>query len=154
MEKLREWLFGVTACALFVSFIRELLPQNAAGGAARFAGGLILLLALLRPLGPLATENFEFDIAEYREKLEKTTEKLKTESSVSLSDSIAARAEEYIEANAARFNLVVRAEVQVEPESFAIERIILTGEESEEFSHWIEDTFAADKEQVIWNQVG
>jgi stage III sporulation protein AF len=51
IEGLRIWLLGVIAAAFVTAILDGLLPKTAAGTIGKVAGGLILLLALLRPVG-------------------------------------------------------------------------------------------------------
>lgn len=49
-EWLREWLLGVVAAAMAVALIQSLTPKGTVGKIGRLAGGLLLLLAIVRPL--------------------------------------------------------------------------------------------------------
>ena len=51
MDALRTWLYGVFCAALLLTLTQGLLPKGKLRSLASLAGGLILLLALLRPLG-------------------------------------------------------------------------------------------------------
>ncbi len=50
MSILRNWLLGVTAAALAVSLAQALTPDGAVKKVGRLVGGLVLLLAVTRPL--------------------------------------------------------------------------------------------------------
>ena len=56
MDLLRIWLTGVIAVALLLSVIYALLPAGKLRSVVRFTGGLVLLLAVLRPLVGMDTE--------------------------------------------------------------------------------------------------
>ncbi|MCI8651110.1 MAG: stage III sporulation protein AF [Oscillospiraceae bacterium] len=53
MNGLREWLLGVVAAALAVSLAQSLTPDGTVKRVGRLVGGLVLLLAVVRPLGAL-----------------------------------------------------------------------------------------------------
>lgn len=53
MEIFRTWLLGIIASALFLAVVYHLVPAGKLRSAVRFSGGLVLLLALLGPLGHL-----------------------------------------------------------------------------------------------------
>lgn len=50
MTALKDWLLGVTAAALAVSLAQALTPEGTVKKIGRLAGGLVLLLAAVRPL--------------------------------------------------------------------------------------------------------
>ncbi len=50
---MKAYLIGLTAAAILAALIRRLAPNNAAGRAARLGAGLLILTALLRPLGKM-----------------------------------------------------------------------------------------------------
>lgn len=50
MEWLRGWLLGVTAAALAVALAQALTPEGTVKKVGRLVGGLVLLLAVARPL--------------------------------------------------------------------------------------------------------
>lgn len=53
MSAWREWLLGVVAAALAVSLAQALTPEGSVKRVGRLVGGLVLLLAVLRPLTTL-----------------------------------------------------------------------------------------------------
>lgn len=53
MNALRQWLLGIVAAALGVSLAQALTPEGTVKKVERLLGGLVLLLAVLRPLGTL-----------------------------------------------------------------------------------------------------
>lgn len=50
MTALKDWLLGVTAAALAVSLAQALTPEGTVKKIGRLVGGLVLLLAAVRPL--------------------------------------------------------------------------------------------------------
>ena len=46
----REWLLGVLCAAVLAALADRLSPQGAAGKIGRMAGGLLLLIAVVRPV--------------------------------------------------------------------------------------------------------
>lgn len=59
MAFLREWLLGVTAAALAVALAQSLTPEGTVKKVGKLVGGLILLLAVTRPLAGLAPAALE-----------------------------------------------------------------------------------------------
>lgn len=54
MSFLRQWLLGITAAALAVALAQALTPEGTVKKLLRLTGGLVLLLAVVRPLKGLA----------------------------------------------------------------------------------------------------
>ena len=50
MSALRDWLLGVTAAALAVALAQALTPEGAVKKVGRLVGGMVLLLAVAKPL--------------------------------------------------------------------------------------------------------
>lgn len=46
---IKDWLLGITACALAVSLAQALTPEGTVKKVGRLVGGLVLLLAAVRP---------------------------------------------------------------------------------------------------------
>ena len=54
MSFLRQWLLGITAAALAAALAQALTPEGTVKKLLRLTGGLVLLLAVVRPLKGLA----------------------------------------------------------------------------------------------------
>ena len=87
MTFLRSWLLSVTACAVGGTMKKIV----------RFVGGMVLMLAMLRPLLSLTFDLPELDGGHYREAVEALKETLNAEQDSALGDSIAAQTQAYIE---------------------------------------------------------
>lgn len=59
MSALREWLLGMVAAALAVALAQALTPEGTVKKVGRLIGGLVLLLAAVRPLTGLLSESRE-----------------------------------------------------------------------------------------------
>ena len=70
MTFLRSWLLSVTACAVLVSIVQQLTDGGAMKKIVRFVGGMVLMLAMLRPLLSLTFDLPELDGGHYREAVE------------------------------------------------------------------------------------
>ncbi len=57
MTFFRDWLLGIVAAALAVALAQALTPEGAVKKASRLAGGLVLLLAVVKPLTAFAPED-------------------------------------------------------------------------------------------------
>ena len=84
MEFLRNWLIGITAAAIILALADILMPEGSVKRIGKFAGGLLLMLAILRPVLSLDYEvlagslaNFRYEVQEYSMSLEIENERLK-----------------------------------------------------------------------------
>ena len=136
MTFLRSWLLSVTACAVLVSIVQQLTDGGAMKKIVRFVGGMVLMLAMLRPLLSLTFDLPELDGGHYS----------------ALGDSIAAQTQAYIEDKASSLGLSVRAEVQTAlrdgvpfPDS-----VTLYGENSAALGAYIVQELGIAEENQLW----
>ena len=94
MDALRTWLYGVFCAALLLTLTQGLLPKGKLRSLASLAGGLILLLALLRPLG--VGRNWDWDASAFQAEVERRQEELHSERQAQLAAIIAEETEAYI----------------------------------------------------------
>lgn len=83
MNALKDWLLGVTAVALAVSLAQALTPEGTVKKVGRLVGGLVLLLAAVRPLmgwegAPLGGLSLSPDPAAVEEAAQSGTQVMKT----------------------------------------------------------------------------
>lgn len=69
MELLRNWILAVTGAALLLGVADALMPQGTVKQVGKLTGGLIMVLALLQPLGSFTWGNLEFPETNTREDL-------------------------------------------------------------------------------------
>ena len=149
MTFLRSWLLSVTACAVLVSIVQQLTDGGAMKKIVRFVGGMVLMLAMLRPLLSLTFDLPELDGGHYREALKET---LRAEQDSTLSDSIAARMQAYIEDKASSLGLSVRAEVQTALQGGVPlpDAVTLYGTKSAALSAYIVQELGIAEENQLW----
>ena len=152
MTFLRSWLLSVTACAVLVSIAQQLTDGGTMKKVVRFVGGMVLMLAMLRPLLSLTFDLPELDGENYREAVEALKETLSAEQDSALSNSIAAQTQAYIEDKASSFGLSMRAEVQTAlrdgvplPDS-----VTLYGTKSAALSAYIAQELGIAEEKQLW----
>lgn len=152
MTFLRSWLLSVTACAVLVSIAQQLTDGGTMKKIVRFVGGMVLMLAMLRPLLSLTFDLPELDGENYREAVEALKETLSAEQDSALSNSIAAQTQAYIEDKASSFGLSMRAEVQTAlrdgvplPDS-----VTLYGTKSAALSAYIAQELGIAEEKQLW----
>ena len=136
MAFLRQWLLGVVSCAFLVSLLDQLTPEGSVQKLARFSGGLVLILCMLRPLGTAEPWELALDLDGLSADRAALEEQYRDVSGQSLAAVIAERTGAYIEDKAHALGAEVTAEVTVREEdgAFIPDRAVLFGEENAELS--------------------
>lgn len=152
MTFLRQWLLGVIACALLVSLAEQLCPPGSVRKVLRLTGGLLLTLAMLRPLATIDAGGLAWDAGSYREAVARLELELVAARENALSDGIAAELEAYIEDKAACLGAEVRAEVHMGSANGvpAPESVTLRGAYSAALSEAIASELGVAKEKQTW----
>ncbi|MBQ1675059.1 MAG: stage III sporulation protein AF [Oscillospiraceae bacterium] len=78
MELFRGWLLGIVATALILAVIYTLVPSGKFRTTARFTGGLVLLLAVLGPLGRL-NPGWDMTFSDYADQIQRQIDGYRTE---------------------------------------------------------------------------
>ena len=113
MAFLRQWLLGVVSCAFLVSLLDQLTPEGSVRKLARFSGGLVLILCMLRPLGTAEPWELALDLDGFSADRAALEEQYRDVSGQSLAAVIAERTGAYIEDKAHALGTEVTAEVTV-----------------------------------------
>lgn len=152
MTYLRAWLMSVVASAVLVSIAEQLTDGAAMRRAVRFVGGLLLMLALLRPLLRLELALPELTPDDYRAAVETLERELSAQRSDALSSSIAGRTQAYIEDKADELGLAVRAVVALEEHDGVPlpESVTLYGRKNEVLGAYIARELGIAEEKQVW----
>jgi hypothetical protein len=156
MSFLRQWLLGIVGCALVISLAQRACTNESMRAVMRFAGGLTLVLCLVQPLRGAAADALLPDIGAYRAEAAQRESELRVQYEAALSESIAQRTDEYIEAEAQRHGLAVRAEVRVQSVDGVLQPVQTTlhGPYSAALAEWIEATLGITEEAQQWTANG
>lgn len=130
MEEIREWLLGVTVCAVLLNLIRPFVPKGTAGEAAKFSMGLVLLLSLLAPLQRVEFSELSWEFSTYERQLDSTKKELEQERQKAVKQSIERRTEEYIATKGLRASV----EAEWEEGAWLPRHAVLYGKRTEEMS--------------------
>ncbi len=134
---------------MLVSMIWQLCPDGAVRQIARFAGGLLLLCALLRPLAAWEPPDRLWDAAGYRAAVTQSENELAHEAQNSFASGIARELEAYIEDKAHGLGAQVRAEVRADSRGVP-EGVTLYGAYNAALSELIERELGVAKEKQVW----
>ena len=156
MTILRSWLLGVVACALLVSACEQLTDGGTMKKIVRFVGGMLLMLALLRPLLRIDLTDLAVNAGAYREAVAQLEEELGAQRQRELSARIAAQTGAYIEDKAASLGASIRAVVTTEERGSVPlpASVTLYGEENAEIGAYIERELGIAKEDQLWITTG
>ncbi|MEA4955601.1 MAG: stage III sporulation protein AF [Pseudoflavonifractor sp.] len=111
MTFLKEWLMGVVAAALGVALAQALTPEGTVKKVGRLVGGLVLLLAVIGPLGRLDPEDLAVTAAAYADIDQEEAEQGSEEVMKTL---IAQKSGAYIEDKGTALGCVCTAAVEVQ----------------------------------------
>ena len=152
MAFLRQWLLGVVSCAFLVSLLDQLTPEGSVRKLARFSGGLVLILCMLRPLGTAEPRELALDLDGLSADRAALEEQYRDVSGQSLAAVIAERTGAYIEDKAHALGTEVTAEVTVREEdgAFIPDRAVLFGEENAELSVLLTQELGIAPERQEW----
>lgn len=144
MDWIRQWLTGVTAAAMLAAAAKSLLPGGAAGKIAGLTGGLVLLLAVLRPVGGLDEGRLEAAFAPYRGAWTDYEAALPETGGDSWMQAVIEEScGEYIEGKAGQEGILCRADVTC-GETGKPERIVLRGSWTRGQQAWLEEMIERD----------
>ena len=131
MELIRSWLIGVTAAALIAALADSLTPEGAAKKIGKLAGGLLILIAVLKPLVGLDYGALAGALANYHIQTEGYSRALEDENERLIKIIIAEQTAAYIQDKAAELGAVCTAEVTCtagEDGSFYPASVVIYGE--------------------------
>ena len=111
MTFLKEWLMGVVAAALAVALAQALTPEGTVKKVGRLVGGLVLLLAVVGPVGRLNPEDLAVAAAAYSVTDQEEAEQGGEEVMKTL---IAQKAGAYIEDKGGTLGCICTADVEVQ----------------------------------------
>lgn len=111
MEALRDWLLGVLAASLLTAVALAMMPDGPVRSVGRLLGGLLLFLAVVRPVLGFDYGALQDILAGYTAELEETGQAL-VETQEQLTESIIAQGTDaYIQDKTAELALDCRVEV-------------------------------------------
>lgn len=162
IELIRTWLIGITCAAIVVALCESLAPSGAVRKVGRFAGGLVLLIAVLQPFLTLDMRDLSGFLNEYRIEAGDYSTELETENEKLMKNIIEEQTGAYILDKAAALG-IDSCEVSVEAAAagdgeYPIpEAVTVTGNLSENqrsaLSRQIEADLAIPAQRQIWEDV-
>ena len=157
MEGLRQWLLGITLTAFAAGLARQMAPEGREQAAVRLVGGLLLVLAILRPLGSWDWEGLSLEAGAFRQETLQQTENYEEEQIAALSAIIAEKTAAYIWDKAEELGLSCEVEVTVTAGESGIplpDTAIITGPYDPGLSALIEKEVGIPAGKQIWENIG
>ncbi len=146
MGAAREWLTAVVLVTVVLSVAQQLLPEGTLRQLGSFLGGLILLVALLRPL--LGAELERLDLEPWYRAVEERQAELETASGKELAALIEARTESYISEQTGVDAAVVTGLQNGVP---VPEEVHLAAPYAPEIAVWLATEVGIPEERQVWN---
>lgn len=160
VELLGKWLMGVTCAAMILALAEGLSPAGGPKRAARLAGGLLLLLAVVKPLLELDGTALTQAMTEYRLDAEVSAQALEGENKTLMKDIIEAQSAAYIQDKAAALGISCQVQVEAdEAADYPIPKVVtvtgtLTREERQRLTEQIEADFAIPADRQYYESGG
>ena len=155
MAALREWLTSIVAVSMLLCVAQLLIPEGTLRKIGGFAGGLILLLVLLRPILGAEVEQLTVDFEDYRTAIEEQSAVMQEEQETELAGRIAQRTAAYISDKAEALKLCVEVQVETEADADGIpvpSTVEIRGMRSEELAMWMEQELDIPMERQVWHE--
>lgn len=154
---IRGWLLSIAAVTLFLTLVQLLTPEGTLRKIAGFTGGLLLLTALLRPLGQIDFGWLGLELSDYSEMIEEQTAELTRQEKETLAGRIAEQTAAYISDKADALGLGnVTAQVKTAPgadgETPIPDSAELTGPYSQALADWIAGELGIPAERQVWHE--
>lgn len=143
----RQWLLGVVAAALAAALADCLISQASLRRLARLAGGVLMALALLRPLGTLA--GVSLSLEDWRGRREALEAQYRSAQDETLTAIIEEETAAYIVDKAAELGLETRVRVRAAERGASLE-VWLTIPRAEALARWLEETLSIPAEAQHW----
>ena len=151
---LRTWLLSIIAAGLVLSILYALLPKGRLRPIVRTAGGVVLMLVILRPLTELDLEGFAVSYDDYAREIRELTEQYRAADTAELAAIIERETAAYISDKAATLGLTVTARVETETGEDGIpipSAVEVDGPRSPELETYIAQELGIPPERQVWN---
>lgn len=149
---MRTWLLGIVLTSLAGGLARQLAPKGREQSMVRLVSGLLLALALLRPLAGQKWEDLELDAFPLPESRE-IAEASRKNQMEAFSAIIEEKTEAYICDKAEQLGLDCKAEVSTGSDEGGVplpESVVIRGPYSEALARSIAEEVGIPAEQQIW----
>ena len=150
---LRTWLLSIIAAGLVLSILYALLPKGRLRPIVRTAGGVVLMLVILRPLTELDLEGFAVSYDDYAREIRELTEQYRAADTAELAAIIERETAAYISDKGAALGVNCHAVVETELRSGVPYpcAVTLDVERNETLAACIAADLGIGKEAQVWH---
>lgn len=155
MDSLRQWLVSLTAAAIFLGAAESLVSQGGVRRVLRLAGGLVLLLVLLRPVTGLLSQLPRLDLPDWRAETEQREEELRRDQEAEWEGFIEGELRSYIWDKEQSLGLAYPVSVSTRPGAgggSVPDRVSIGGPFHQELSDWLTEELGLGPESQIWQE--
>jgi len=111
METIRGWLIGITATAMIAALAENIAPEGSVKRIVKFAGGLLMIIAMIRPVMHLDFSNLSSILTDYHIDSAGYSKALETKNSQLIKSIIEDETSAYIQDKAAQAGASCSVEV-------------------------------------------
>lgn len=111
METIRGWLIGITATAMIAALAENIAPEGSVKRIVKFAGGLLMIIAMIRPVMHLDFSNLSSILTDYHIDSAGYSKALETKNSQLIKSIIEDETSAYIQDKAAELGIVCEVRV-------------------------------------------
>ena len=150
---MKSWLLGIVLTSLAAGLARQLAPKGREQAVVRLVGGLLMALAILRPLAGGAWEGLELETEGIKLRGEELAGTYRKNQQETLSAIIAEKTEAYIWDKADRLGLDCTVSVSTAPGESGVplpESAVIHGTYSGELARCMEEEVGIPAEKQIW----
>lgn len=150
---MRAWLLGIVLTAFAAALARQLAPRGKEQAMVRLAGGLLLTLAILRPLAGMDWEGPALAAGSFRAQTREQAEAYRKNQIQVLSSIIEERTEAYILDKAEQLGLACSVEVTAAAGESGVPlpcRVTIRGPYSRELAVCVEEEVGVPAEKIFW----
>lgn len=157
MGPVKQWLLGIVLTAFAVGLARQLAPKGREAAMVRMVGGLLLVLAILRPLSAWGRQSIALPVGSFSSEIQEQTERYRENQIVALDTLIEEKTAAYIWDKASGLGISCRVSVRAEAGESGIPlpvEVTVVGTYSEPLAAWLEEEMGLGAEKQIWLEEG
>ena len=155
IESLRQWLVSLTAAAIFLGAAESLVSQGSVRRVLRLAGGLVLMILLLRPLSGIVGQLPELSLDGIRQETKQREEELQKQQDEAGEGLIESELGTYIWDKEQSLGLDYPVSVSTRPGAgggSVPDRVSIDGPFHQELSDWLTTELGLGPECQIWQE--
>ena len=153
MESLRSWLLGIVLAAFASGLARQLVPSGKEQAFVRFASGLLMILALLRPLTEIPWHKSDLAVGSFYRTARQQTNEYTEDGQKALRAIIEEKTASYIWDKATELGLDCTVSVDAAVAEGGIllpDRVTITAPYSQSLAEWLEGVVGIPAEKQFW----